>query len=63
MKKILLMGSLLALSLFAKEEVVTPEIEMNLSLNDDAKILVDCSYKEVKVWFYWWSICFKIIFR
>ena len=48
MKKILLMGSLLALSLFAKEEVVTPEIEMNLSLNDDAKILVDCSYKEVK---------------
>lgn len=48
MKKILLMGSLLTLSLFAKEEVVTPKIEMNFSLNDDAKILVDCSYKKVK---------------
>jgi len=48
MKKILFMGSLLALTLFAKEEVVTPKIEMDLSLNDDAKLLVDCSYKEVK---------------
>lgn len=38
----------LSLTLFAKEEVITPKIEMNLSLNDDAKILVDCSYKEVK---------------
>lgn len=48
MKKVLFMGSLLALTLFAKEEVVTPKIEMDLSLNDDAKLLVDCSYKEVK---------------
>lgn len=48
MKKIMFVSSLLAVSLFAKEEIVTPRNDIKLSLNDEAKVLVDCSYKEKK---------------
>ena len=47
LKKLFYVG-LVTSTLFAQEEIITPKIEMKLTLNDNAKLLVDCSYTEEK---------------
>lgn len=47
--KIIFMSFLFTVTLFANEKIINPLNKINLSLNDDTKLLVDCSYKEKKL--------------